>query len=409
MKSFLLLFLFAFSLYANILEVCETCNIKTIQEAVSNSSNGDTILVKKGVYKEGSLLITKSLTFTTEEGAVIDGIRKANVFDIRANNVTIRGFSIINSGSSDLSEYAGIYIEASEGCKILNNTFENDTYGIYLSKVKNCILEGNSVTGNALDEVSGGNGIHLWSCESITIRKNIIRKHRDGLYLEFSSNLLIEENTSTNSVRYGMHFMFSNNNRFYKNIFIENPTGVAVMYSKKIEVIGNRFEKSWGLTSYGILLKEISDSNFSQNVFMENMVGIYGDSISRNVFSQNKIEKNGWAANILGSCEDNLFEKNDFNDNIFDLSTNSRQNTNTYTGNYWSKYEGYDLNRDMIGDREYNPVQLFSFWIADYPILMILLNSPVIQVLELAEKAFPILTPRELVDTKPRMQPLNLL
>ena len=40
---------------ANTITVCETCSVKTITEALTLAVDGDTILVKKGVYKEANI------------------------------------------------------------------------------------------------------------------------------------------------------------------------------------------------------------------------------------------------------------------------------------------------------------------------------------------------------------------
>jgi nitrous oxidase accessory protein len=219
---------------------------------------------------------------------------------------------------------------------------------------------------------------------------------------------LIEGNHSEGSQRYGMHFMFSHNNVFINNIFQKNSTGVAIMYSKGILVKKNKFYKNWGVNSYGILVKDITLSKFIKNEFIENTIAIKADSASRNLFSENQFIKNGWAIQVFGNCDGNEFSFNNFISNIFDISTNSRQNENKFTENYWDNYDGYDLEYDKIGDKPYHPVKLFSFWVNNYPFLMVLFKSPVIEILEIAEKAFPVLTPSELVDQKPHISPLSL-
>ncbi|MCE9500175.1 MAG: right-handed parallel beta-helix repeat-containing protein, partial [Leptospira sp.] len=247
-----------------------------------------------------------------------------------------------------------------------------------------------------------------WNCRNIHIKKNRLIRHRDGIYLEFAEDLNIEENESTESLRYGMHFMFSHKNVFLKNHFHHNPTGVAIMYSKGISVIENRFEKNWSLNSYGILLKDISDSRFAGNVFKDNTIGIYAEGSNRNRFSSNEISGNGWGISIFGNCDGNEFEKNNFNENVFDIITNSRKDENQFRNNYWSAYSGYDLNHDGTGDKIHFPVPVFAYWISKYPFLMVLFNSPLVQFLDAAEKAFPLLVPDNLIDPTPRMKPVKI-
>jgi nitrous oxidase accessory protein len=173
------------------------------------------------------------------------------------------------------------------------------------------------------------------------------------------------------------------------------------MYSRSIHLEQNVFEKSRGFSSYGILLKDITDGIVEGNRFEDNTAGVFGDSFTRNKFRDNIIKNNGWALQILGSCDQNEFTGNYFEDNIFDISTNSKSSANSFSRNYWSKYEGFDLNRDGVGDIPHSPVSFFSYWVAKYNVLLILLESPVIRFLEIAERMFPIMRPESLIDEEP--------
>ena len=404
--SFILLYFQTIS--ANTIEVCEKCQFTSIKEAIQNSKNDDLIYIYKGEYAEGQIVVDKAIKLIGKDYPVVDGKKEKNVFLVKSSNVTIEGLVIQSSGISDIHEYAGIYSDNVSNCIFKDNKMYDNAYGIYLSKSTSSSVDGNTIEGNAIDEVLGGNGIHLWASQNIKITNNKIYKHRDGLYLEFSENLLIEGNHSEGSQRYGMHFMFSHNNVFINNTFQKNSTGVAIMYSKGILVKKNKFYKNWGVNSYGILVKDITLSKFIENEFIENTIAIKADSASRNLFSENQFIKNGWAIQVFGNCDGNEFSFNNFVSNIFDISTNSRQNENKFTENYWDNYDGYDLDYDKIGDKPYHPVKLFSFWVNNYPFLMVLFKSPVIEILEIAEKAFPVLTPSELVDQKPHTSPLSL-
>lgn len=58
---------------------------------------------------------------------------------------------------------------------------------------------------------------------------------RDGIYLEFADNCEITNNQSIDNLRYGLHFMFSNDDIYRGNIFENNGAGVAVMFSKELK------------------------------------------------------------------------------------------------------------------------------------------------------------------------------
>ena len=170
----------------------------------------------------------------------------------------------------------------------------------------------------------------------------------------------------------------------------------------------NLFERSRDGSSYGVLVKDITDSEFTNNTFQDNTIGVAADNSTRNKFLSNRFLRNGWAFNIMGNCESNEVRGNNFIGNVFDLSTNSRENLNTYDKNFWDAYKGFDLDRDGTGDKPYLPVRFFSYWVNIYPFLMVLFQSPVIEFLEIAERAFPVMTPVELKDKYPQMKKFAL-
>jgi nitrous oxidase accessory protein len=90
------------------------------------------------------------------------------------------------------------------------------------------------------------------------------------------------------------------------------------------------------------------------------------------------------------------------------VATNGTMMLNKFYQNYWDKYEGYDMNRDGMGDVPYHPVSLYSMVIEQNPNSVILLRSFMVSLLDKAEKAIPSLTPVDLVDDKPLMKSLSL-
>jgi len=105
-----------------------------------------------------------------------------------------------------------------------------------------------------------------------------------------------------------------------------------------------------------------------------------------------------------GSTTDGHFTRNDFLDNTFDVTTSSREPSTTFEGNYWSSYAGYDLNRDGVGDVPHPPVRLFAVIIERNPQSVILMRSMLSQILDVAERVMPALTPRLFLDVKPAMR-----
>ncbi|MCF6353119.1 MAG: nitrous oxide reductase family maturation protein NosD [Cyclobacteriaceae bacterium] len=392
------------SAFGNTLEVCSTCKITTITEAIAMASPGDTLLVKSGFYQEGEIVINKPLVLIGVDKPIIDGESKAGILVISADSVVIKGLIIQNVGVSYTKDYAAIHLSRCNYFTIEDNELRNVFFGILVEKSHFGIIHNNKVSSNATKQYSSGNGVHIWHSDNMTVTNNHLSNLRDGIYFEFVDESHIANNISTNNLRYGLHFMFSNNDTYYDNTFINNGAGVAVMFSKFINMKRNRFYKNWGTASFGLLLKEIYDAEIEDNIFEENTIGINVEGCTRINYKNNNLIRNGWAVKISGGCYANIFEGNNFISNSFDVSYNSKMNDNSFNNNYWSDYTGYDLDKDDIGDVPYRPVKLFSYIVNQTPETIILLRSLFIDILNFSEKVSPVFTPDNLVDATPKMK-----
>ncbi len=378
---------------------------ETIREAVDSAVDGDTIKIFPGTYREGNLEIHKRLVIIGIDYPVLDGENEYEIIRVMADSVVIRGLALKDVGVSYVEDRSAIRIIESKHCLIDSNRLENAFFGIYLEHSHDCTVRNNHILGYAEHEMNSGNAIHLWYSKRNLIEGNHAEGHRDGIYLEFVDNSIIRNNLVENNLRYGLHFMFSDNDRYLNNTFISNGAGVAVMFSKDIQMIGNEFLDNWGSSSYGLLLKDITDSEIRNNRFSGNTIGIYGEGAIRITISGNDFIRNGWALNIMGSCNDNIIHKNNFINNTFEVSTNSKRNYNNYDGNFWSENTGsYDLDRDGISDVPYRPVKLFSFMMANMESSTILMRSLLVDLINHAEKVAPVITPHNLLDSKPYMK-----
>ncbi len=404
---FLLSLLASLAAPAATITVCPACECSTIGQAIASAADGDEILIKSGLYREGNILVDKKLKLRGEGWPVIDGENDTEVITVTAGGVTIEGLVVRNVGTSYLEDRAGIRMRRVRDFTIRNNRLENTFFGIYLEHCSDGLVADNIIEGQAEEEMSSGNAVHLWYCKRIMVENNQVRGHRDGIYFEFVDDSHIRYNVSEDNLRYGLHFMFSNDDDYFQNIFRRNGAGVAVMFSRNINMWENRFEYNWGRASYGLLLKEIYDAEIRNNVFLENTIGIYVEGSTRIQYLNNEFNRNGWAIKMSGGCLDNEVNANNFLYNTFDLSLNSAPNNNSFDGNYWSDYNGYDLGRDGIGDVPYHPVKLFNYVVNRTPEAMVLLRSLFIGLLNFSEKVSPSLTPADVADNAPLMQKLN--
>ncbi|WP_291130049.1 nitrous oxide reductase family maturation protein NosD [Flavobacterium sp. UBA7682] len=403
-----ILFFFCLISNAKTITVGKTYPVKTIKQALALANDGDTIIVTQGVYKEGNIIITKKIAFLGKNYPTLDGQNKAEVLSITADSVIVKGFKIINSGHAALDDPCGIKVYDRSFVRIENNILDNNFFGIYLQNCKNSVIKNNTVKAYGKQEQLIGNGIHCWKSEHLQIIGNRISGHRDGIYFEFVTQSVIWRNIANYNIRYGLHFMFSNDDSYITNVFKGNGAGVAVMFTKNVKMFNNYFEENWGDSAYGLLLKEIADSYIFNNRFARNTSGIYMEGTSRVKVEKNLFEANGWGMKIQASCMENEIVNNNYIGNTFDISTNGSLVLNTFNGNYWDKYEGYDLNKDGIGDVPYHPLSLFAVLTENNPSAMILFRSFMITLLDKSEKVLPSITPDNFIDNKPLMKSLPL-
>ena len=128
------------------------------------------------------------------------------------------------------------------------------------------------------------------------------------------------------------------------------------------------------------------------------------ESTNRIHVDNNEFGSNGYAIRMAASCNENKVEYNAFVGNTFDVATNGTVMLNQLQYNYWDKYDGYDMNRDGIGDVPYHPISMYSMVIEQNPNAAILMRSFMVTLLDKAEKAIPSFTPANMVDEKPIMK-----
>src|SRR2546423_2683664 len=309
---FILSLLFCITVYSRKLIVGKDQTYTSIRKALEEAKSGDTILVKKGVYKTTGLLINKPVTLLGENNPELDGDGKYEILTIIGQQIIVQGFSFVNSGYSGVNDFAAIKLINSSNVTLDHNRLSQTYFGIHVSNSCYFTISNNILNGKTRTEQTSGNGIHLWKCNHALIENNQVTGHRDGIYFEFVTASIIRNNISHTNIRYGLHFMFSHNDTYANNQFSNNGSGVAIMYSHRVTMLNNRFEQNWGAAAYGILLKEICDSRIEHNTFFRNTIGLHLEGTTRIIIRNNIFRENGWAAKVQASCSDNDFNHNNF-------------------------------------------------------------------------------------------------
>jgi nitrous oxidase accessory protein len=374
-----------------------------VASAVRAARPGERIVIRAGTYRTQDVVVDRRVELVGEGGPVLDAGGEHQVLVVRADSVVVRGLVFRNVATSFISDRAALKFDSVTACVAEDNRFEGTFFGIYLARSTGCRVSRNTFRGSHKDEANSGNAIHLWSSTHTVVEGNDVTGHRDGIYLEFARHTQVADNRSHGNFRYGLHFMFSDSCAYDRNRFEANGAGVAVMYTKQVSMTGNAFLDNWGPTTYGLLLKDINDSRVERNTFAGNTTGMNLEGSNRIHVVGNVFERNGWAIRLLGNSDDGRFERNRFTANTFDMTTNAASTAAVLDGNQWDEYRGYDLDGDGFGDVPHHPVRLFSMLVQDNEPALILLRSVFVSLLDVAERVLPVLSPKGLVDARPRM------
>ena len=314
---------------------------------------------------------------------------------------------VITNGGSDLSkDESGIKLKSDQnlisGNKVLGNSF-----GIYLYAANDNVVSRNFIKGKEIEESKRGNGIHLWKSERNIINNNELTANRDAMYFSFAKHNTISDNVAYGQ-RYGIHYMYSDNNKVEHNVLHDNAGGIAMMNSKFNEV---RFNETYRNTYDGILGRDVDDTKYEGNITYNNRQGFFMYNSNRNTFTNNVMAANLTGLQLTGGSDNNLFLENSWVKNkqqVKLLDSVSNRWDNGQKGNYWSDYTGYDLDNNGYGDSAYWQNRLVEYLVEKFPLVKLLFNSPAMQAIEAAEKAFPVLHPLGVVDKFPIMQPVQI-
>lgn len=385
--------------------------------ALAVARPGDTVVVPPGVYAGPLVIEVPGLTLEGQPGAVIDGGGIGDVLTIKAPDVTLRGLTIRHSGDSLDREHAGITGFAPR-LRVENNRLENVLFGIYLKEAPGSVVRGNQITGMDLPIGRRGDGIRIWQSPGTTVEDNHVYATRD-VVMWFSHQGVLRRNVVERG-RYGLHFMFSDDQILEDNILRGNSVGVYLMYSRGLTARRNLMVDNGGPSGYGLALKDVDDVTAEGNRMVNNRIGVYVDNSPRESDAFVEFRNNLIAYNEVGVEMLPLVRRNTFVDNIFlenreqvHISGGGQLQGNDWSedgrGNYWSDYAGFDADGDRVGDIPYRNVSLYEDLMQKYPELRLFQLSPATDALDLAARAFPVFQPRaKMVDEHPLVTPPHL-
>jgi parallel beta-helix repeat protein len=247
-------------------------NYTSIQWAIDNASDGDTVFVYTGTYYENIVVnITINLTGGDRDATIIDGGGSGDVVEITANWVNISGFAIQNSGNLDSPDYdSGIKLENKENCSVINNKFLSNRYGIRLDESSNNYITNNNVFSSSWD------GIHLETSSNNNLVKdnNASLNHGEGIRIKGSIMNNITGNYAFNNWD-GIRLESSDRNKVTNNSVINNQWGIYFRWSDGNLVVDNNAIEN----NLGIYIRDSVCNNVTENTMNENGIVVDGFSI----------------------------------------------------------------------------------------------------------------------------------
>ncbi len=402
-----LLYMVALSLLLQPFTLVMAGDYPSFQALVDATKENETLVPPPGTYS-GPVSIERSIAIDGQGAVVIDGGGKGSVIYLDSDGVTLKGLRLTNSGDSHNDIDSGIQVRGNFNV-IKDNVIDNTMFGIDLGQAENNIIRRNHISSKPVEMGVRGDAIRLWYSFNNKITDNIIRDSRDTV-VWYSKDNLIARNDARGG-RYSLHFMYAQHNEVIENHYEGNQVGIFLMYSDSVEIRGNYIANSLGPTGMGVGFKETSDVDVTDNQILYCATGLYLDVSPYDPEATNRITGNliafsGIGIQFLNDWKGNILENNRFKGNITQVTVGGGKTAkrNHWKGNYWDDYEGFDRDRDGVGDR---PYELYGYadrlWM-DVPYAQYFKGSPVLEVLDFLERLAPFSEPDMLLrDEKPLM------
>lgn len=341
------------------------------------------------------------------EATVIAGSGEGSVITVDAPDVVLRDLTVRGSGTSLFDEDSGIFLtERARHARVEGNRILGNLVGVSIKGAREAAIRRNVIHGRRdLRMNERGNGVHVWNAPGAVVEDNEIRYGRDGIFVTTSRENRFAGN-SFQDLRFGVHYMYTQQSVVEENTSYGNHVGYALMYSKKIEARNNL---SHGDRDRGILLNYVNDSSVEGNAVVdggEKCVFLYNSNV--NSFRGNWFEGCEIGIHFTAGSERNEIAGNAFIGNRTQVKYVGTRLLNWSAGGrgqYWSDNPAFDLDGDGIADQPYRPNDVVDQVVWAHPVAKLLLNGPAVTVLRYAQARLPSLYPGGVVDTAPLMRP----
>jgi parallel beta-helix repeat protein len=363
----------------------------TIQSAINapETLNGHAIFVRNGKYDE-HVVVNKSISLVGENQTttIIDGGSAGTVLTVNADNVSVTGFTIRNSGLSfpPYGDDYGVLLDHCAWSNISHNIVTDNRIGIYLFYSRNNIIEKDFVSSNHV------NGIWLYYSGNNVLAENRIsnNSYNFGVFGDNSSDfnntidvsntveekpiqylIGVEDKIFDNQTDIGVLYLINCNNVTVRDLDLTKNGHSVFCYNVTHSKIENVTAAE---NNYGICLQDSAGDIVDNNHCLDNWVGVSLLRSNYNVFENNFVQNNEKGFSFYNANYNNLsgntilnnlygvrFSASSFNEVFHNnlVGNNEQVNLinsymnvwdNGFEGNFWSNYTGSDADRDGLGD-----------------------------------------------------------
>lgn len=378
-----------------------------LQPLIDRTPPGQTLTLPAGEYA-GPARIAKPMTLDGGGRATLRGDGHGTVLAIGGREVVVRGLHISGSGESHDGVDAGMLIEGDDH-RVEDNVLDDVFFGFHLKQANHVQLSRNRVRGKDLPLGMRGDALRLWNSRLNHIAGNRFERGRDLTFTNSPDNHVAGNQFEDG--RYGLQAVFSPRLLIEDNRLTHTGTGVVILYSPDVTVRGNHIAHAMDGGGAGIVFKESSNGKVEGNTVLHCAAGLKVDSPPQSVGSL-LVRGNRFAHNVVGlffygEAGGHRFLANRIEKNLTPVAISAPGvgAANVWEGNWWDDYQGFDKNRDGVGDTPHE-VWLFAdrIWM-ETPLATFFRNSPALELLDFLERLAPFSTPHLVLrDPKPLMR-----
>ncbi len=382
-----------------------------VQPWLDAAADGAVVRLPAGRWT-GPVLITRPVTLDGAGQATIDGQGRGTVITVRAADVTLRGLHVTHSGDGHDAMDAAVLVTA-DRFRLEGSVVDDALFALRLEGANDAHVCGNRLSTKGGEAGMRGDAVRTWNGRRNRLEGNLVEGARDLSFSNAPDNLVLG-----NVIRHGRiaaHLTFSPRTRLEGNWMDENLVGITVLYSDDVVVRRNRVQHSFGQSGSCLTFKEASHGVVEDNEFLHCAVGARANSPTHpeNVlrFAHNRFAHSFAALDFYGENGGHTLVANRFEKNLVQVSVSASMAArgNTWHGNSWDDYQGFDRDGDGVGDV---PHEIYAFadriWMEE-PKATFFRNSPVLELMDFLERLAPFASPELILrDDAPAFRPQDV-